>query len=447
MPQNKETVSQREIILEALIRIHEEGAFSHVVIAALMEKYAFLPDEQRFFIRYVISETVRNRIYLDYMIDALSKTKVAKMKPLIRNLLRMSACQILLMEQIPASAAVNEAVKLAKKRGFSSLSGFVNGVLRNLDRKKDSILLPDPEKDRMAYYSVKYSLPVFVVEKILSSLPEEEKEQADIVLAALHEKRPLCMRLSYSLSEEEKQRCLKELEEADIRATGSEMLAYAYYLEGVSGIENLPGFKRGNFYLQDIGSMMVVCQADLKKGDKVLDLCGAPGGKALQAADRLNALGGGSVEVRDVSEAKVEKIRENIRKSGLTNIEARVFDATKKDDTRIGQADVVIADVPCSGLGVLGRKPDIALRLKPEDFLSLQALQRRILSASFDYVKPGGTLLYSTCTVTREENEDNREWILQNLPFSLEKELRLSPGITESDGFYMAVFKRNEQEA
>ena len=324
------------------------------------------------------------------------------------------------------------------------LPGFVNGVLRNLDRSKNEIPWPKKEDDPITYLSVRYSVPEWLVMRIGEELPGQEKERLEDVLSALMEKRPLCMRLSHRMSREEKERFLTNLSEKGIRVRASKGLACAYFLEGVDGIENLPGYGEGKFYLQDIGSMLVTENAGIRPGDFVVDVCAAPGGKALHAADLLEGTGG-RVLAGDLSEKRTERLRENIRQSGLTNIEARVHDATVRDENLVGQADVLIADLPCSGLGVMGRKSDIKYHISPEKIEELQKLQRQILDTIWEYVKSGGILLYATCTMTKAENEENRDYILSHFPFELEKELRLTPALTECDGFYLARFRRKEE--
>ncbi len=438
------SISQRQIILDCLLEIWEKGGFCNQVLDGALKKYGYLEPTQKYFIRRICEGSVRTQIRLDYCIDAVSKTKTRKMKPLIRTLLRMSAYQILFAEDIPSSAAVNEAVKLTKKRGLQSLSGFVNGVLRSLDRKKDEISLPDPKQDRTGYLAVAYSFPEWLVDQILDALPSEQAEHPEKVFSALSEKRPLCVRLSRRMSEEGKRDLLAKMQQHGITVRASEKLAYAYFLEGVNGIENLPGYAQGYLYFQDIGSMMVVECAGLKKGDLVVDVCAAPGGKSLHAADVLKALGGGTVICGDLTKEKAERIRENAARWRLDNLEVRVWDARESQEDLIGKADVVIADLPCSGLGVMGRKPDIKYHISKEKIESLQSLQRQILKTVVSYVKPGGRLVYSTCTMTKEENDDNRDWLLEHTDFEMISETKLIPGRDESDGFYVCVLQRPE---
>lgn len=433
-------VNTREIVLDCLIEILEKKQYSHYVIKQVLDKYGYLDKQERSFVKRVTEGTIERCIELDYIVDAYSKLPIRKMKPFIRNLMRMSAYQLIYMDAIPDSAVCNEAVKLANKRGFSSLKGFVNGVLRNIARNKEKIVYPDAQKDLQGYLSVVYSMPLWIVDMWLSRFGREQTEQ---ILKGLLEERPVTVRLEENMEEQETSRLLEEIAHAGIETEPVEGLPYAYRLYHLDRVETIPGFAEGKIMVQDAGSMEIIEQADIKENQKILDVCGAPGGKALHAAGKLKQTG--FVTVRDISERKVELMRENIARSGYTNIQAEVFDATVVDLDKIEQADVVIADLPCSGLGVIGRKGDIKYRITREDIAEIAALQQKILSVVWQYVKPGGKLVYSTCTLTEEENEQNRTWFLEQFPFQKEYEKTLFPGIDKTDGFYMAVFRRKEK--
>ena len=221
-------------------------------------------------------------------------------------------------------------------------------------------------------------------------------------------------------------------------------------------MDRIDAFATGKITVQDPSSSLAAQMADIKPGDFVLDVCSAPGGKAMHAADLLR--GTGMVEARDVSERKTDLIEENIMRCGFANIRTNVWDATVLDPSMVGKADIVLADLPCSGLGIIGKKPDIKERMTPEEIRKLSELQREILSVVSRYVKPGGTLIYSTCTITREENTENADWIEKNLPFEKkmitdllpeslrasceENRIQLLPGIHPSDGFFISAFTR-----
>lgn len=430
-------INEREIILETLMEILERQQYSHLVIKSVLDKYEYLPKQQRSFIKRVCEGTIEQKIKLDYVIDQFSKTKTQKMKPLIRTLLRMGTYQILFLDAVPDSAVCNESVKLASKRGFSSLKGFVNGVLRTISREKEHLVFPERDSNLNAYLSVQYSMPQWIIDYLLSRFSEETTEQ---ILKGLLTKRPLTLRVRECLKKEQQDALIKQIKDSGVKITQSEELPYAYMVEGIDRVSNLPGYEEGLFTVQDIGSMEVVQLADIGPDSKVLDVCAAPGGKSIHAADKMN--GTGEVVARDLSQEKVDLIWENIDRCNAKNVKAEAFDATVFDAASEEKYDVLIADLPCSGLGVIGRKSDIKYRITMESIQEIADLQKQILKTVYRYVKPGGTMLFSTCTISSEENEDNRDWILQNLPFELVEEKQLLPGVHNADGFYMAKFVR-----
>nr|MBQ8252636.1 methyltransferase domain-containing protein [Lachnospiraceae bacterium] len=281
------------------------------------------------------------------------------------------------------------------------------------------------------YLSVMYSMPE---EIIVLWQSQYGKMQTEEMLKALLEKRPLTIRIDERLSQEERDGLLREMTEAGIGATATE-LTYVFALSDVDRVSNIPGYEEGKFVVQDLGSAMVVEMSGIREGDMVIDVCAAPGGKATHAAVKTGETG--HVIARDLTEYKVSLIEENTDRLALTNVETQVWDATKPDEAMEGKADVVIADLPCSGLGVIGRKSDIKYRITLQSLEEVAQLQRQILSVVQSYVSPGGILVYSTCTVNRGENEDNKKWFLSNYPFEEEKERLMLPGKDGSDGFYM----------
>lgn len=428
----------REIALDCVMEIMEKKQYSHYVLKQVLDKYGFLEKRDRSFIKCVTEGTIERAIELDYVLDQFSKVKVEKMKPLIRSLMRMSVYQLLYMDKTLDAAVCNEAVKLASKRGFQSLKGFVNGVLRTIARNKENIVYPDAAKDPILYLSVRYSMPEWIVSMWVERLGFEETER---VLQGLIEKRPLMLRMDEGMKDAEKTSLLEAFRKDDIALEQLPTLPYAYLVKNPDRVDNLPGFAEGKIMIQDAGSMEIIEFADIQKDWYIVDVCGAPGGKALHAASKLQK--SGYVSVRDLSEGKMELILENIRRSGYQNIAAKVWDATVLDEGEIEKADLVIADLPCSGLGVAGRKADIKYRLTKSDITEIAALQRQILETVGQYVKKGGFLLFSTCTLTQEENEDNAHWFANQSAFKLVKEKTLYPapgGLT--DGFYMALFQK-----
>lgn len=429
-------VNARELVLDMLIEVMEHEKYSHLVLRDVLEKYAFLDKNERAFITRLFEGTIERTVELDYILGIFSKVKVKKMKPLIRNLLRMSLYQIRYMDSVPDSAACNEAVKLAKKRGFSQLSGFMNGVLRSVIREPERIVYPDPKKNYELALSVTYSMPEWIVKQWAESYGREKTES---ILKAFSKEQRLVVRTN--LNQTTPELLVKSLEEQDIQVEQNETLPYALVLDNYDRLQNIPEFVKGDFYVQDISSMMVAESAEVKEGDYVIDVCAAPGGKSTHIAEMLK--GSGLVEARDLTEYKVGLIRENIERHGLSNMKACVWDATVLNGESVEKADVLICDLPCSGLGVMGKKTDIRYKMTPEKQEELVMLQREILDVVHSYVKKGGTLIYSTCTIHQAENEKNVAWFVEKYPeYSLLDMTQMFPNEMGQDGFFIAKIKR-----
>lgn len=425
-------VNVRELILGVLLEVTRDGEYSHIAIKNTLDKYQYLEKQERSFFTRVCEGTLENMILIDYIINQFSKVKVNKMKPVIRCILRSSVYEMKYMDSVPVSATCNEAVKLAQKKGFHNLKGFVNGVLRNISRNLDNISMPDKEKDPLEWISVTYSLPEWLAKKWLK---QYELSQIEEMAQAFLEKSATSIRVNTEITT--KEALIKELEAEQITVVDNTELANAFYIEDYDFLAGIPAFQAGKFYVQDVSSMLVSLWAEPKEGAQVLDVCAAPGGKSIHMAELLH--GTGMVEARDLTEYKVALIEENIERCGMKNICARQADARVLEEDRIGTADIVIADLPCSGLGVIGKKPDIKYKMTEEKCRELAGLQREILHTVQHYVKPGGTLMYSTCTINLEENEENVEWFLEEHPgFVLEKQQQILPQKGKNDGFFLA---------
>lgn len=427
-------VSLREIVLEMLLMVTKEGKSSHIVVNDVLSKYAYLPKNERSFIKRLFMGTLEDMYELDYVINKISSTRTNKMKPIILNLLRMATYQILYMDSVPDNAAVNEAVNLAGKRGFKNLKGFMNGVLRNIIRKKDEIEYPS--KDNFEdYMEVKYSVPRELVGILKADYSEDEIESIGIAAKA---ERSVVIRVNTAKIPIEV--CIEKLKKAGITAKQSEKFKEALIISGYDTIESLPGYAEGEFYVQDISSMEAISAIGLEKGANVVDVCAAPGGKSIMAA--ILMCNEGSIVARDISESKIERIMENVDRVGLNIIKPEVHDALIEDKAMIDNMDVVIADLPCSGIGVIAKKPDIKYNVNLKEVSELSLLQENILDTVSKYVKSGGKLLFSTCTITKAENVKNREKFLsKHSDFELLEEKQILPNEIQ-DGFYYAVMKR-----
>ena len=430
-----DTINTRELIMNILLEMDREKTPCHLAVRDALDKYQFLPRQDRAFIKRVCEGTVEYGIQNDYIINQYSKIKINKCKPVIRAILRMSVYQIRFLDAVPDSAVVNEAVKLAEKKHFYNLKGFVNGVLRTIVREKDHLPMPK-ENNTTQYLSVKYSMPEFLVEEFVS---QYGKETAETMMADFLKEKQVTIRINRwnNTIEETK----KSLESQEAELEKAPYLGEAFYLKNFETIASLNAFQEGRFQIQDVSSMMVAETVAPKKDSYIIDVCAAPGGKSVHLAEKLG--GTGMVEARDLTEYKTDLIRQNIARHQLSNMRAVQMDATVLDEASIGKADVVIADLPCSGLGVMRRKTDIKYKMTLQAEQELVSLQRNMLETVCQYVKVGGTLLYSTCTMDKMENEDNVTWFLKQHPqFELVKMQQIFPQKTYGDGFFLAKLQK-----
>lgn len=450
--QMEKRTDMRAEALDTLIDIERNKKLSHIAIGETLMRNQFEKKADRAFYTRLCEGVTERKIYLDYILDHYSKTPMKKCKPLIRSLLRMGAYQILFMD-VRDAAACSEAVSLAKKRGFGRLRGFVNGVLRTLVREKENLPVPD-KKDDVKYVSITYSVPEWLSKLIIE---QYGKESAEKIFASFLEARPLTIRTNLSKTTPEELE--KELEEAGVKVEKGNYLPYAFTISNLNYLGKIAAFRQGKFAVQDESSQLAVAIADINEGDFVLDVCAAPGGKTFHAADRLK--GAGKVLSRDLTEYKTELIEENKDRMHYENVEVQQWDALEEDESLLESVDVLLADLPCSGLGIMGRKNDIKYQMTEEQLGELAALQRQILSVVWKYVKPGGQMIFSTCTLNKGENAENIKWIEENTPLHLvsieeylpqnlknrtgsQGYLQLIPGEDTCDGFFISKFKRPE---
>ncbi|MBK5897851.1 16S rRNA (cytosine(967)-C(5))-methyltransferase RsmB [Catonella massiliensis] len=450
-------VNEREVVLDMLLSLRE-GKLSHTILKDTLDSYLYLDKSSRGFITRLYEGSIEKRLYLDFIIDGYSKTPVKKMKPIIMLLLEISVYQLFFMDRVPDSAAINEAVKLAKKRGLTGLSGFVNGVLRNIARNKENIALPDKNKDLIQYLEIKYSTPKAVVEHFINDYGSEKTEE---ILEAFEEKRPLVARATKNREE-----LIKKLDAEGVRVSTDTIFPESLKILELDSLSYLESFEEGDFVLQDESSQFIGKIVSLPKGARVLDLCAAPGGKSLLFAGMEEV---DEIISCDITENKTELIEENVRRIGASKIKTKMNDASLCNPDFVDGFDLVICDLPCSGLGVMGRKRDIKYNVTEDKIRELAKIQRTILENAVRYVKKGGRLIYSTCTMTKAENEENFTFISEFKGFSavdfsdkirgyvdrykdgkrLVNEakkgfIRLIPGELGTDGFFVSEYMREE---
>lgn len=422
----------REAALEAMRRMRRAGDFSSDAVDGVITQSALEPREAAFCTR-IVRETLQNLYFIDYYLNLWSNTPTKRLEPAVLDILRISAAQLLFMDRVPPSAAVNEGVKLCANSGCKRASGLVNSVLRRVSENRDA--LPEiPGEGTAEYLSTRYSHALWQVRELIE---RRGYDGASSVLERNNAEPPLTLQTNTIRTTAE--------ELADmLRAAGFEPVAGAspgeLRLRGAGRADLLPGYSEGLFYVQDGAARLAVRETGVKPGMTVLDACAAPGGKSFGAAIQMN--GAGRIISCDVQEKKLRRISDGAARLRLDCIETRRMDARRPAEELIGAADVVIADAPCSGLGVIAKKPEI--RFKSEsDLEALPGIQLDILRGLAECVKPGGTLLYSTCTLRKCENEDViAAFLSENSGFEVQEMRTLWPDIDDSDGFFVCRMVR-----
>ena len=437
----------REAAFKALLAIERDGSYSNLELSKMLAS-----DElsNKGFIREIVYGVTENKIYLDYILDKFIKKGAAKTKLQALIILRMGVYQILFMNSVPNYAAVNESVALAR-RFARGTDGFINGVLRNFIRNMDSASEIDV-KGQLEYLSIRYSCQLKLVEELVSMLGFEH---AKVLLEHAGHRPPLSIRVNVAKIS------VKELADR-LRANGFEIegskLSDRVLLVKGGALTEANEYKEGLFSIQSEESCAIADFADAKSTELVIDLCAAPGGKAAAMAEQIlkpststepltetePGIASGKVIALELYEHRAALIEATARRLGLENIEVRCQDAVEQIDELVGKADLVLADVPCSGLGVIRRKPEMKYR-DEFDFDELVEIQKGILETGSSYLKPGGRLIYSTCTINPRENELMvKDFLERHEEFISEKEVKLSPFDNGYDGFYMNKLKKKE---
>lgn len=404
----------RLIALKIINAIENNGAYANIALAQEINRQKQLSEQDRRFITELVYGTVKTGATLDWMLGFYLSRPLAKVAPVIKNILRLAMYQLAYLEKVPASAACNQAVELAKQYGHAGTVKFVNGVLRNAARSPEKISYPDRGRQPVKYLALTYFHPEWLIERWVARLGAEACEalcQANNVIP------PLAVRTNTIKIAREA--LMQRLAEEDVCCRASEWTPEGIVCEEHPRLAALASLQQGLFQVQDESSMLVAHVLDPRPGEFIIDACGAPGGKTTHIAALMNNTG--KVLSTDIYEHKLALIRENAGRLALTNIETRALDATTLGTVYPLKADRVLVDAPCSGLGVLRRKPDSRWRKSAEMLRDLPRLQAAILASAAQCVKPGGVLVYSTCTTEPEENQDIVAAFLQANPvFKLE---------------------------
>lgn len=423
----------RKTAFLTLVDVESKKAYSNLAVnhQIIINK----PNAQGF-VRELVYGVLENKITLDYYIDILVKNGVSGLRANELTILRMGIYQLRYMNSVPEYAAVNESVMLAK-RYCRGKDGLINGVLREYINKKIQLRLPDRSDDEIKYLSVKYSYAPWIIELWLEHY---SMDFVEALLAAGNEKAPMTVRLNWLRIM--KPDLIKKLKESGFEAEEGRLCQNALYVKG-NRLLDTELYKMGMFTPQDESSMIVAERLNPKHGDTVMDVCAAPGGKTTAIAERMNNTG--KIIASDIYRRKLDLIDKEALRLGITNIETRSWDATRVDSSMFQKADKVLVDAPCSGLGVIRRKPEIKYKEHTADMELLPKKQLAILSASSSYVKPGGTLVYSTCTINPEENEHVIDaFIRKNPSFKRMERTLLLPNVNGTDGFFICVMKKDE---
>lgn len=437
----------REIALQILKEVDEKDAYANLALSHLLEQERPAPQERRFATELVYG-TIKARNTVDWVIGKFANRPLAKMTVWVRNILRLGAYQLLFMERIPPSAACNEAVNLTKRYGHQGTAKFVNGILRAIARQKDELSFPDLQDDPVGHIALRFSHPDWIVKRWLARFGPEET----ISLCKKNNETPALSVRTNTLKTT--RTALKQsLTEEGVQASDSRWAPEGLILEGFSALGQLAALREGLCQVQDESSMLVAHVLDPQPGEFIIDACGAPGGKTTHIAQKMQNRG--RILSIDIHGHKLRLTMENCRRLGINIVETAAMDARFLHEQFSLQADRVLVDAPCSGLGVLRRKPDARWRKCPEMLEELSGLQREILASAAQCVKPGGVLVYSTCTIEPEENQDVvRDFLAAHGDFSLEEAgrflpeastaemVQLYPHRDDVDGFFIARMRR-----
>lgn len=448
----KKQPGSRELALQILYQVNEEGAYANLALDKALFPCTWLDPRDRGFITEIVYGSVKNRGKLDYVLNQFASTKVNKMDKWTRNLLRMSLYQILFLDKVPDSASVNEAVKLAKHYGH--VDKFVNAVLRNILRGMDKIQWPDKAENPVEYLMVQYSFPQWMVERFIRQYGLEDAER----LCEWYNQ-PAAMWIRTNTLKTTRTELKQILEKEGLAVTESRHTPEGLKIENAVNLHKLKAFQHGLFTVQDESSMLVALAAEPMPGQRVLDVCSAPGGKSTHMAQLMKNKG--TIYACDIHKHRLDLIAENCKRLGITNVELVQQDGTKLTKRWQEPFDVVLCDVPCSGLGVLGRRADARWAKESEDISGLCKIQKKILEEAAQLVVPGGTLIYSTCTIAPEENQEMVEAFIKEHPeYELDETLtdcwldidkddtgyvQFLPFVDDMDGFFIARMMRREE--
>nr|WP_232242602.1 16S rRNA (cytosine(967)-C(5))-methyltransferase RsmB [Paenibacillus sp. GSMTC-2017] len=452
-------MSPRELALNILVKVAQTGAYSNIQLNRALQD-SNLSRADAALATELVYGTIGRQLTLDHWLSKFVAKGLGKLDTWVHQLLRVSAYQLLFLDRIPAHAAVNEAVLIAKRRGHTGISGMVNGVLRSIDRNRSELVIAEIQtNDPISTIALRHSYPEWLVKRWVDGYG---LEVAEAICASGNEQPHASIRVNTLMGGVDE--LIAELKESGIEAEKSALAPAGLIVHGGGNLADTDGFRLGRWSLQDESSMLVAEVVSPEAGMKVLDCCAAPGGKSSHLAELMG--GKGKVWANDLHAHKRELIVTQTERLKLRNVEAIVGDATTlKDRFAPGSMDAVLLDAPCSGFGVIRRKPEIKWTKTKGDITEITGLQQCLLNDVSGLVRPGGTLVYSTCTMEKEENEEQvAKFLLQHPEFELDAnwpeevmnklrqagvigpefdgQLQLLPQHFGSDGFYIARMTR-----
>jgi 16S rRNA (cytosine967-C5)-methyltransferase len=439
-----QTKDARQTASELLYQVIYEGQFSNKLIQTAVDQ-SNMSDVDKRFVRTLIYGVLEKSMTLDWWLGQLSSIKLKKIEPRTQIIIKMAMYQIAFMDKVPNSAAVDEGVKMTKRANFRS-AGFVNAVLRSFIRLNGDWPYPNRDEDLKQYLSVYYSHPLWLVERWIELFGDAATEE---LLIANNEIPQISVRCNTIKTN--KKELIREFEKSGYVVKSHDLLPEALILVkmGDVSLHMMDAFRKGHFFIQDLSAMLVGHVVAPKPGEMILDLCAAPGGKSTHMAELMS--NSGQIIARDVNNFKLRQIEENINRMSISCVKLEMGDALVVNESDLEKYDKVILDAPCSGLGIIRRKPEIRYNRSMEDIESLSTLQKEMIEVASKYVKKGGELVYSTCTIDPKENDEVLEWFLEThseyelmaLPKKLETlstdghKLKLYQSTNGFDGFYI----------
>jgi 16S rRNA (cytosine967-C5)-methyltransferase len=404
----KKTRDAREASLLALLKVEEQESYSNLALSAVLSEHTMDPRDKALAAEITYG-VISHKLTLDWMISHVAGRPVAQLDALILMILRIGFYQLFFLDRIPAPAAVHSTVELAKRGKKKGLAPFVNGVLRGALRKKDTLPWPDREKGEAAYLSLRYSHPDWLVARWLSRYGSEETEA---LLKANNRPAPVALRTNTLRVTREA--LISSLCCAGVDASPSEAVPEGIILKSGGRVVGLPAYRQGLFYVQGESAMLASRTLNPAAGERILDACSAPGGKTTHLAQLMENKG--EVLALDIYPRRLELVAANCRRLGINIVRTESLDARELTVDKVGNFDKILLDVPCSGFGVIRRKPDLKWRRHENDIGNLAAVQHAMLSSAVSLLKRGGILLYSTCTNEPEETDEVVNRVVAEIP-------------------------------